>query len=70
MLFELCKDVSDQIRKDDENPSIVALSFFSGAMGLDYGIEKAGIHPLLASEIEPNARKRCSTTVNYSDKMI
>lgn len=57
MLFELCKDVSDQIRKDDENPSIVALSFFSGAMGLDYGIEKAGIHPLLASEIDPNARK-------------
>lgn len=38
-------------------PNIIALSFFSGAMGLDYGLETAGIHPLLASEIEPNARK-------------
>lgn len=56
-LFQLSKNIPDQIRKTDEIPSIVALSFFSGAMGLDYGIEKAGIHPLLASEIEPNTRK-------------
>ncbi|MGN0738568.1 MAG: DNA cytosine methyltransferase [Treponema sp.] len=56
-IFKLCKDIPDQIRKSDDIPNIVALSFFSGAMGLDYGIEKAGIHPLLASEIEPNARK-------------
>ena len=56
-MFKLSKDIPDQIRKTSELPGIVALSFFSGAMGLDYGIEKAGIHPLLASEIEPNARK-------------
>ncbi|WP_276780765.1 DNA (cytosine-5-)-methyltransferase [Treponema succinifaciens] len=56
-IFKFCKNVPDQIRKSDEIPNIVALSFFSGAMGLDYGIEKVGIHPLLASEIEPNARK-------------
>ncbi len=56
-IFKFCKDIPDQIRNSDEIPHIVALSFFSGAMGLDYGIEKAGIHPLLASEIEPNARK-------------
>ena len=56
-IFELSKNIPDQIRKVSGNPNIVALSFFSGAMGLDYGIEKAGIHPLLASEIDPNARK-------------
>lgn len=56
-IFKLSKDIPDQVRKDSAVPDIVALSFFSGAMGLDYGIEKAGIHPLLTSEIEPNARK-------------
>ena len=56
-LFKISKDIPDQVRKNSDVPNIVALSFFSGAMGLDYGIEKAGIHPLLASEIEPNARK-------------
>ena len=33
-----------------------ALSFFTGAMGLDIGIEKAGFHVLLAAEIDPMAR--------------
>ena len=56
-IFKFCKNVPDQIRKSDEIPNIVALSFFSGAMGLDYGIEKVGIHPLLASEIEPMLEK-------------
>lgn len=28
-------------------------SFFSGAMGLDLGLEMAGIHPTLAVEIDP-----------------
>lgn len=56
-MFKLSKNIPDQIRKESKIPDIVALSFFSGAMGLDYGIEKAGIHPLLTSEIEPNARK-------------
>ena len=56
-MFKLSKDIPDQIRKSPELPNIVALSFFSGAIVLDYGIEKAGIHPVLASEIEPNARK-------------
>ena len=60
LMFEIVKDVPDQIRKSDEQPSIVALSFFSGALGLDCGLEKAGIHPLLASEIEPNTRKTIS----------
>ena len=57
LMFEIKKDVPDQIRKSNELPDIVALSFFSGALGLDCGLEKAGIHPILASEIEPNTRK-------------
>ncbi|MEA9393615.1 DNA cytosine methyltransferase [Acerihabitans sp. TG2] len=35
----------------------IALSFFSGAMGLDLGIEKAGFKTLLACEIDKSARK-------------
>lgn len=35
----------------------IALSFFSGAMGLDIGIEKAGFKTLLACEIDKYARK-------------
>ena len=37
--------------------SPIALSFFSGAMGLDLGIEKAGFKTLLACEIDKSARK-------------
>jgi DNA (cytosine-5)-methyltransferase 1 len=35
----------------------IALSFFSGAMGMDIGIEKAGFKTLLASEIDKASRK-------------
>ena len=34
-----------------------ALSFFSGAMGLDLGLEKAGVNILLACEIDNSSRK-------------
>lgn len=34
---------------------LLALSFFSGAMGLDIGLEKAGIKTILASEIDKTA---------------
>ncbi len=57
ILYKLQKDVPDQIRRSSEKPKFKALSFFSGAMGLDLGIEKAGLSFLLASEFEPNARK-------------
>jgi DNA (cytosine-5)-methyltransferase 1 len=40
-----------------KRPGFVALSFFTGAMGLDLGLEKAGISTLLASEIDDAARK-------------
>lgn len=35
----------------------LALSFFTGAMGLDLGLEKAGISTVLASEIDEATRK-------------
>ncbi|MCP2003784.1 UNVERIFIED_ORG: DNA (cytosine-5)-methyltransferase 1 [Buttiauxella agrestis ATCC 33320] len=39
----------------------IALSFFTGAMGLDLGIEKAGFKTLLACEIDKSARKTIKT---------
>jgi DNA (cytosine-5)-methyltransferase 1 len=38
-----------------------ALSFFSGCMGLDLGLEKEGIAVLLACEIDPAARQTIAT---------
>lgn len=38
-------------------PELKALSFFSGCMGLDLGLEKEGIKVILACEIDPAARK-------------
>lgn len=56
-VFHYQNDVKNQIRKTTYTPKHVALSFFSGAMGLDIGLSKAGLEIILASEIEPNARK-------------
>ena len=36
---------------------LIALSFFTGAMGLDLGLERAGIKTVLASEIDPATRE-------------
>ena len=52
----------DHPRIDDDIPDIVALSFFSGAMGLDLGMEKAGIRALLACEFD----KSCRKTIGYN----
>jgi DNA (cytosine-5)-methyltransferase 1 len=41
--------------------TIKALSFFSGAMGLDIGLEQEGIHVALASEIDKDARLTIQT---------
>jgi len=63
-LFSVFPDVEDQKCQLKED-KIIALSFFSGAMGLDYGIGQAGIHFRLASEIDPNARK--TILLNHPD---
>lgn len=55
--FILKQDVPDQKRLDVKKGDYTVLSFFSGAMGLDIGLSKAGFEPILASEIDPIARK-------------
>lgn len=49
--------VFDQ-KNSNKNPcSIKVLSFFSGAMGLDIGLEKAGMQVVLACEVDKMCRK-------------
>lgn len=49
--------IPDHGRRSFSKPSLKALSFFSGCMGLDLGLEKEGIQVLLACEIDAAARK-------------
>lgn len=49
----------DHERRSEELPEIVALSFFSGAMGLDIGMRNGGIPALLACEFN----KYCRMTI-------
>ena len=51
---------NDHERLDDSIPQIVALSFFSGAMGLDIGMAQGGIKALLTCEFN----KYCRLTIN------
>ena len=53
------KNIQDHERLSDAIPDIVALSFFSGAMGLDIGMENGGIGALLACE----CNKYCRMTI-------
>jgi DNA (cytosine-5)-methyltransferase 1 len=43
--------------KKEQKGKPIALSFFSGAMGMDIGLEKAGFEVLLACEIDKACRK-------------
>lgn len=47
----------DHSRAIVNTPKIKALSLFSGAMGLDIGLEKAGINVILACEFDKACRK-------------
>lgn len=49
----------DHERRSSDIPPLIALSFFSGAMGLDLGMEKGGIKSLLACEFN----KYCRMTI-------
>lgn len=60
--YDVMIEPDDHPRIGNELPDVVALSFFSGAMGLDLGMEKAGIHALLACEFE----KSCRKTIGYN----
>lgn len=50
-------DVSYMDKIMPDRHSLNALSFFSGCMGLDLGLEQEGIKMLLACEVNPAARK-------------
>ena len=49
--------VTEAAIKSNLMPQPVALSFFSGAMGMDLGLEKAGFQTLFACEIDKACRK-------------
>lgn len=51
-----CRNTDDK----KAHPRIKALSFFSGALGLDLGLEKAGVEVLLACENDKACRKTIS----------
>jgi DNA (cytosine-5)-methyltransferase 1 len=59
------KPPEDRKRQAHAMPNIKALSFFSGAMGLDLGLEKAGIHLLSACEFDKACRR--TITANRPD---
>jgi DNA (cytosine-5)-methyltransferase 1 len=49
-------ETSNQSVRPASRPPLKALSFFSGCMGLDLGLEQEGIEILLACEKDPVAR--------------
>ena len=62
--YDVLIEPDDHERKGDDLPDIVALSFFSGAMGLDIGMAKGGIHALLAFN------KYCRMTIEKNNPNI
>jgi len=64
--YDVCIEPDDHPRRSSEVPAIVALSFFSGAMGLDIGMAKGGIKAVLACEFN----KYCRMTININDPDI
>jgi DNA (cytosine-5)-methyltransferase 1 len=56
----------DHQRRSAELPDVIALSFFSGAMGLDLGMQNAGIPAILACEFD----KACRMTIEKNNPGI
>lgn len=61
--YDVQIEPDDHERLTEELPPIVALSFFSGAMGLDIGMSHGGIHALLACEFN----KYCRMTIAQNE---
>lgn len=57
--YDVSIEPDDHARISTDIPDIVALSFFSGAMGLDIGMRKGGIPAILACEFN----KYCRMTI-------
>ena len=66
--FNLRPAPQDHPRISDDIPELVGLSFFSGAGGLDLGLERAGIRMLLQSE--NNLQARMSIDHNWPDAAL
>ncbi len=64
--YDVMIEPDDHERLDNEVPPIVALSFFSGAMGLDIGMSNGGIKALLACEFN----KYCRMTIAKNEPEI
>lgn len=60
--------VADHARTSRTKRQLNALSFFSGALGLDQGLEQVGIDVLLASEIDKACRE--TITMNRPDTAL
>lgn len=63
---DLLIEPDDHERLDNNLPEIIALSFFSGAMGLDIGMKNEGISALLACEFN----KFCRMTIEKNNPNI
>ncbi len=61
--YDVLIEPDDHERRTEDVPEIVALSFFSGAMGLDIGMSNGGIHALLACEFN----KYCRMTIEKNE---
>ena len=55
--LEKTQKFSNRMKTNPNRSGFVALSFFTGAMGLDLGLQKAGISTVLASEIDEPTRR-------------
>lgn len=64
--YDIVIEPDDHERRSTSLPNIVALSFFSGAMGLDIGMSKGGIKALLACEFN----KFCRMTISKNEPDI
>lgn len=64
--YDILIEPDDHERLSYEIPEVIALSFFSGAMGLDIGMKNGGIHALLACEFN----KYCRMTIEKNNPNI